>query len=106
MTWGGRSPVGSGGDKVFTVSDEVQLCASVGSSQWHPKTQKGKTGAFNHSEGTVRIWGTAQVVMPGEGDQQGDYVNGFHPEQNWLMSCYPRAMIQLTAFLSQVSWFD
>lgn len=65
---------------MFTVSDEVQLCASVGSNQCHPKTQKGKMGAFNHSEGKMRIWRTAQVVMPGEGGQQGDNVNGFHPE--------------------------
>ena len=43
---GGRVGAGRGGDQVFTVSDEVQLCGSVGSSQWLPKTQKGKTGGI------------------------------------------------------------
>ena len=37
---------GQGRDQVFTVSDELQLCGSVGSSQWLPKTQKGKTGGI------------------------------------------------------------
>lgn len=80
----------------------VRLEAANGSLR--PK--KERQGAFDHSEGTMRIWGTAQVVMPGEGGQQGDYANGFHPEQNQLMPCYPSVMIQLTALLSQVSWFD
>ena len=37
----------------------VQLAAVNGSLR--PK--KERQGAFDHSEGTMRIWGTAQVVM-------------------------------------------
>ena len=74
---------------LMSFSYVVRLEAVNGSLR--PK--KERQGAFDHSEGTMRIWGTAQVVMPGEGGQQGDYANGFHPEQNQLMPCYPSVMI-------------